>query len=122
MGRRFAIAGVMGLALAAPVSARMSVGAFVAKANALRDNPLTALASPDFPVLKAEAQSAAAQLRADRDQRRAQGKPPIACIPEGQQPGIYDMLDGLNALSPAEKRLPLKDGYARVLARRYPCR
>ena len=33
-----------------------------------------------------------------------------------------EMLGGLDALSPAEKKLPLKDGYARVLAKTYPCR
>jgi len=31
------------------------------------------------------------------------------------------MLGGLDALSPAEKKLPLKEGYARVLAKTYPC-
>lgn len=121
MRRSFPALILASLLVAAPAAARISVGTFVAKANALRDNPLTALTSPDFPALKSEAQAAAAQLRADRDQRRAQGKPPIACLPAGETPGIYDMLDGLNALSPAEKRLPLKDGYARVLAKRYPC-
>jgi hypothetical protein len=42
-------------------------------------------------------------------------------MPDGEKIGILQMLGGLDALSAAEKRLPLKDGYARVLARTYPC-
>lgn len=108
--------------LAAPASAAMTVGTFVTKASALRANPLTAFTSPDFPVLRAEAKSATTQLKADRDARRAAGKPPIACVPEGETLGITDMLDGLAALPKSDQRLSLKDGYAKVLARRFPCR
>lgn len=122
MGRRFAFAGLLALAMAAPASARMTVGTFVTKANALRANPLTAFTSPDFAVLRTEAQTATAQLKADRDARARAGKPPIACVPEGQSIGITDMLDGLAALPAADQRLPLKDGYAKVIARRFPCR
>ena len=110
------------LAIASPASAAMTVGTFVAKANALRANPLTAMVSPDFATLRSEAQSAAAALKADRDARRAAGKPPIACVPEGQSIGITDMIDGLAALPPAAQKLPLKDGYARVIAQRFPCK
>ena len=108
--------------VAAPASAAMTVGAFVAKANALRANPLTAIASPDFGTLRAEAQAATAELKAERAARRAAGRPPLACMPEGQSIGILDMLDGLAALPAADQRLPLKDGYLKVIARKYPCR
>lgn len=117
----FAILALIGV-VAAPASAAMTVGAFVAKASALRANPLTALTSSDFPLLKSEAQAATASLKADRTARRAAGKPPIACPPEGQSIGITEMIDGLAALSPGDKALPLKDGYAKVLAKRFPCR
>ena len=108
--------------IAAPAGAAMTTGTFVAKANALRANPLTAITSPDFALLRDEARTATAQLRAERDARRAAGKPPIACVPEGQSIGITDMLDGLAALPPALQKRPLKDGYAAVLAKRFPCR
>jgi hypothetical protein len=107
--------------IAAPADAAMTVGTFLSKAAPLRANPFTALTNPDYPVLKAEADAATRALKADRAARAAAGKPPIACIPEGESLGILDMLTGLDALSPAEKRLPLKDGYARVLAKRFPC-
>ena len=117
---RLSLAAVV-LFAAAPAAASMTVGAFVAKASALRANPLTALASPDFPLLRAEASAAATQLKAERDQRKAAGKPPIACPPAGQSIGITEMLDGLAALPARDQRLPLKDGYAKVIAQRFPC-
>ena len=120
--RRLVPAIVIGLSIAAPASAAMTVGTFVARANALRANPLTAIASPDFGTLRNEAQAATARLKADRDARRAAGKPPIGCVPPGRSIGILDMLDGLAALPAADQRLPLKDGYAKVIARKFPCR
>lgn len=122
MGQRFAFVGLMALAVTAPASAKITVGSFVTKASALRANPLTAFTSPDFSLLRTEAQAATAELKADRDARRTTGKPPIACVPQGQSIGITDMLDGLAALPAADKELPLKDGYAKVIARKFPCR
>ena len=111
------------VAIGAPAIAQtMSVGAFLTRAEPLRANPLMALMSPDYAALKAEADGATRQLRADAAARRAAGKPPIACVPDGERIGITDMLAGLDALSPAEKRLSLKDDYARVLGKRFPCR
>ncbi|WP_375394231.1 hypothetical protein [uncultured Sphingomonas sp.] len=125
MSSRFPIVLVLSaaaaMAIATPAMAAMSVATFLARAEPLRANPLMALTSPDYPVLKAEAATATHQLRAEGEARRVAGKTPVVCIPEGQSIGIMEMLDGLAALSPAEKRLPLKDGYAHVLARTYPC-
>ena len=118
---RTALAAFVLLAVAAPAAAAMTTGTFIAKASALRANPIAALASPDLIPLKNEALAATNALKADRDARKAAGKPPIACVPEGQSIGITEMLDGLAALSPADKKLPLKDGYAKVIAQRFPC-
>ena len=108
--------------LAMPASAAMTVGTFLARANALRDQGPMALMSPDLRALKAEAKAATNQLKAERAARAAAGKPPIACVPEGESVGIMDMLDGLNELPASYRKRPLKDGYARVLANLYPCR
>ena len=109
------------VAVAAPASAAMTTGTFVTRARALQAQGVAAVLSPDFQTLRGEAQAATKQLKAERAARQAAGKKPIACVPEGQSIGIVDMLDGLDALSPAEKKLPLKDGYAHVLAKRFPC-
>ncbi len=102
-------------------SAAISVGTFLTRADALKAQGIGAMLSPEFGALRDEAKAATRQLRAEDEARRAAGKRPIACVPEGSSVGIMEMLDGLNALSPAEKKQPLKDGYARVLAKRYPC-
>lgn len=102
-------------------SAAISVGTFLTRADALKAQGIGAMLSPEFGALRDEAKAATRQLRAEDEARRAAGKQPIACVPEGSSVGIMEMLDGLHALSPAEKKQPLKNGYARVLAKRYPC-
>jgi hypothetical protein len=104
---RSVIASLVLVGIAVPADAAMTVQTFLARANALRDQGPMALMSADLPVLKAEAKAATTQLRAERAARAAAG--------------IMDMLDGLEALPAADKRRPLKDGYARVLAKRFPC-
>ncbi len=116
------IAAILVGGMAVPASAAMTVGTFLARANALRDQGPMALMSPDFPALKAEAKAATTHLKAERAARAAAGKPPIACVPEGESVGIMDMLDGLSDLPASYQKRPLKDGYARVLANLYPCR
>ncbi len=116
------VAGLLIAGTAMPAAAAMTVQTFLARANALRDQGPMALMSPEFPALRAEAQAATAQLKAERSARAAAGKPPIACVLEGESIGIMDMLDGLSALPAADQKRPLKDGYARVLAKRFPCR
>jgi hypothetical protein len=116
------IAALLIAGVALPASAAMTVGTFLARANALRDQGPMALMSPDFTILKAEAKTATTQLKAERAARAAAGKPPIACVPEGEKIGIMDMLDGLAALPATDQKRPLKDGYAKVIAKHYPCR
>ena len=118
---RSVVASLVLIGVAIPADAAMTVQAFLARANALRDQGPMALMSPDLPVLKAEAKAATNELKADRAARAAAGKKPIACVPEGETVGIMDMLDGLSALPAADQKRPLKDGYARVLAKRFPC-
>jgi hypothetical protein len=122
MFRLVSIAVVAAMLGAAPVGAAMTVGTFVHRADALRDQGFAAMLSPDFQVLKEEARQAKAQLKADNAARVAARKPRIACVPEGESVGIEEMLDGLAALPAADQRRPLKDGYAKVLARKFPCR
>ena len=115
------ILSAVSLGLAAPASAAMTVGTFLAKAAPLRANPFTALTNPDYQVLKAEADAATRQLRAESAARKVGKKKPIACVPDGEKIGILQMLVGLDALPASDRKLPLKDGYAKVLARTYPC-
>jgi len=121
MSYKSLIALAIAASVAVPANAAMTVGTFLSKAAPLRANPLLAFTSPDYAVLKAEADAATRQLKEEGAARLAAGKRPIACIPDSQSIGIMDMLSGLDALSPADRKLPLKDGYARVIARKFPC-
>lgn len=109
------------LVLSAPADAAMTVGTFVNRANGLRDQGFAALLSPDFQVLKEEARQARSQLKAESAARVRAGKRPIACVPEGETIGIEEMIDELAALPASVQRRPLKEGYARVLSKRFPC-
>lgn len=106
---------------AAPAGAAMTVGTFVQRANGLRDMGYAAMLTPDFQVLKEEARVAKQQLKVDSAARVRAGKRPIACVPDGEKVGIEEMIDSLAALPAADQRRPLKDGYAKVLARKFPC-
>jgi len=116
------VAFTLTLVAVTPAQAAISVGNFVSRAQALRQMGIGAMLDPDFQLLRGEAQTATNALKADRAARAAAGKPPIACVPEGESIGITDMIDGLARLPAAAQRLPLKDGYARVLAQRFPCK
>jgi len=115
------VASLVLFGVAVPAGAAMTVQTFLTRADALRDQGPMALMSPDFATLKAEAKTAKTQLKAESAARVAAGKKAIACVPEGQSIGIMDMLDGLAALPAAYQKRPLKDGYAQVLAKRFPC-
>ncbi len=120
--RYFAVALIAAAGVAAPAGAAMTTGTFVQRAGALRDQGFAALLSPDFAVLKEEARQAKQDLKAENARRIAARKPPIACIPEGETIAIEEMIDSLAALPAADQRRPLRDGYAKVVGRKFPCR
>ncbi len=122
MMRLYPILAVATLVVAAPANAAMTVHQFLTRANDLRAQGFAAMLSPDFAVLKEEARQARSQLKAENARRVAARKPPIACVPDGESIGIEEMLDGLQALPAGYHKRPLKDGYARVIAQRFPCR
>lgn len=110
------------LLTATPAAAQMSVGEFLERAEPLREGGLTAMLSGDLPVLRAEAMDALAQMRAERDARRAAGKPPLYCKPTGApDPGVNEMIDGLERIPERQQGMPLKDGIIRVMQQMYPC-
>lgn len=117
---------VLGLALAlliaSPGQATMTVGEFLVKANALKAKGMMALFSSDLRLLKRESADATAALRAEKQARTVAGRPQPYCVPSGTKMGANQMITDLNAIPPAERGMTLKDGFARVLSKRYPCR
>jgi len=111
------------VAMLAPVAAQaMTVDQFLAKANALKAKGMMALLSPDVGVLKAEMADAVKTLQAEKAARKAAGKPPLVCAPEGTRLTQNEMLGGLAALPSAQRSGSLKDGVSQVMRNRFPCR
>ena len=107
-----------------PVSAAnaMDVATFLAKADGLEKQGLLALASSDYRLLKAEVQTAAAQLRAERTAaERARRK--AAYCPKGESSLTpAEVVAHFRTLPPAQRRrTQVKDALRTLLARKYPC-
>ncbi|HEX8485215.1 hypothetical protein [Sphingomonas sp.] len=109
---------------AAPAAAGQTVAGFLDRAMPIRDQGVLGMLSPEVPALRAEAKAAVRQMRAERDARRAAGKPPLYCKPADEpDPSVEEMVDALADLPERQQRaLSLKDGIVRVMARMYPCR
>ncbi|HEX8381998.1 MAG TPA: hypothetical protein VF592_01345 [Sphingomonas sp.] len=120
--KRLVLGAAMALGLAAPVQAAMTVGEFIAKANALSAKGPMALFSSDLGLLKREMTGVARQLKAEGAQRRAAGLPPRACPPKGAKMGPAELMSAMNAIPPAERGMSLKDGFVRAMSARFPCR
>lgn len=120
--RRFAL----GFALVAiPVTAlqAMTVAVFLEKAEALERRGVTALFSSDIRLLKAEAKSAGAALKAERDAARRAGRQPAFCPPEqGVRINANELLTFFRFIPPAQRqRMEVRDAMRLMMVRRYPC-
>lgn len=104
----------------APVGS-MTVRTFLAKVAKLKSLGPLALASRDLGEVKQEAKAAGLALKQDADARKAAGKPPLACPPTGTKMGGNEFLTALQSIPEAGRDIPLKQGFALVLAKRYPC-
>ena len=124
MSRGFRIAAaVAAAAISAPATAAMDVDTFLAKVAALKARGPLALFSSDLGLLKRESASAVAQIEAEQRARRAAGRPLLFCAGKDEQRmGADEMIAGLSAIPVAQRRVPLKDGFVRVIAARHPCR
>ncbi len=104
-------------------SPSISVATFLSKVTALKAKGAMALFSSDVGLLKRESALAVQSLQADKAARKAAGKAPLYCPPEGQKKmAANEMIAGLNAIPAAQRGINLKDGFLRVLATKYPCR
>jgi len=102
----------------------MNVATFLAKADALEKKGMMALFSSDYKALKAEAEAAGGQLRAERLAAQKAGRKPAYCpTTKPDMVSAKELLAHLRAIPPAQRvRIQLKDGMRSLLARKYPCR
>ena len=104
-----------------PAVGSMTVRTFLAKVARLKGLGPFAFTSHDLGEVKEEARAAGMALKRDADARQAAGKPPLACPPKDTKMGSGDFLSALESIPAAGRDIPLKQGFALVLAKRYPC-
>src|SRR5689334_19671241 len=118
MRMRLAQVGVLTLFAAAQVSA-MSVSEFLTKADALKARGPLALFSGDYRSLKTEAETAGAELKAERIALLKAHKPTPYCPPAKGTLGSDELLRGLRQLPAGDRdRMSVKDGMRAYLAKK----
>ena len=117
------VAAALAFAPATPAAAAgMDVATFLTKATALKAKGPMALFSSDLGLLKREAAVATAQISAEKKARAAAHQPPLYCAAEKERMSADEMIAGLSTIPPAERGMSLKDGFTRVIIKRYPCK
>lgn len=122
MRRLFLAAG--GLMLVAVPAQAMSVAEFLAKVNALKAKGAMAMFSPDIGLLKQEIEGASVAYRSDLAAAAAAGKRPGSCPPpKGTvKMGSNELIAEFEKIPPAQRSVSVKDAFAAMMARRFPCR
>ncbi len=103
---------------AAPASAEMSVGTFVAKADALKKKGVMAMMSSDVGLLKKEMAGVTSAYRNSIKAARADGKPPHSCPPAKGSMNSDELIAHFRTL-PANTAI--KTGFYELMKRKYPC-
>ena len=109
--------------LAAPGTAfAMDVATWLAKADALEAKGVGALMSKDYKVVKAEIETSAAALKAEREAAKAAGKRQAYCPPGKVSLKSDEVIAMMRAVPEAQRaRTQVKDALRAGLARKHPC-
>lgn len=109
-----------GALLAAPGD--MSVATFLAKADALKAQGMTAMFSGDVGLLRSEGRAAGERYKARLESERAAGHP-SSCPPKGVKVRSDDLLAFLRTYPAAVRpRTSMNQAMADYFIRTYPCR
>lgn len=115
------------LLLAAPLliaaAGDMSVATFLHKADALKAKGPLALMSSDLGLLKREFEGSGRHYRAQLEADKRAGRQPSSCPPAKASLSSDEILAELRRVPPADRaRTPVKQAFAAMMARRFPCR
>jgi hypothetical protein len=116
----------LGLALAtAPTAAlqaqNMPVSTFLAKADALKKKGPLALLSSDIGLLKSEVQNSGKALRAEQVAARKAGRKLSYCLPEKAAFNSNELLAHFQSIPPAQRSMRVRDAFAGLVRKKYPC-
>ena len=121
----FAVAAAVLFALSSPALAApgdMSVGAFLAKAEALKKKGPLALMSRDVGLLKGEVQASGQSYRERIKADKAAGRKPHSCPPEKASMNSDDLLAHLRSYPAASRKsVSMNQAFSDLMKTRYPC-
>lgn len=112
-------------ALLAPSAANaMTVAEFLAKAAALKQQGMLAIASPDIALLTNEVKNAGADYRRALAAEAAAGRKPSSCPPPVGKTGIAssDLIAYFSSLPPAKRKISVNTAFVRLMQQRFPCK
>jgi hypothetical protein len=116
---------ICGAAVLIAANGNMSVATFLAKAEALQKQGMTAMFSSDAALLKAEMKSVAESYRAMLAAQKKAGTPQHSCPPpKGQvKMNSNEMLDHLRSYSPAARKTTnVRTAFYAMMKKRFPCK
>lgn len=122
---RKTVTGMVFVGLMLPVAAQaMTVGEFLAKADALKAKGVLALGSPDIALLRDEVTAARTAYRADLATQLAAGKKPHSCPPPVGQSKISsdDLIAEFRMVPPAKRNISVKTAFYAMMKKRFPCK
>ncbi len=114
--------GLAFILIAAPaLASAMPVSTFLTKANALEKKGPMALFSSDLKLLTGEIRQSAQALRVERAAAERAGRKPETCIPPKISMGNAEVLAHFRGIAPARRNMTVKDGFAELVRKKYPC-
>lgn len=120
--KKFLLAAIL---VVTPVTAvhAMTVSVFLQKADALKRRGPLALLSSDLGLLKTEVRTAAAALKAERQEAQRAGRRAAFCPPANASLNAEELLTHFRSIPAAQQpRMEVRDALRSYMARRYPCR
>lgn len=121
-GGRIAIVAAVALFATAANAQSMNVATFLAKAEALQKKGAMALFSKDIGILKREVEGSGKLLKGERDAAAAAGRAPAYCPPAKASLNSDELLVHLRAIPPDRRGMSIKDAFAGLMRKKYPCR
>ncbi len=117
----FGCAAALVAALAPSLALAMTTGEFVAKADKLKAQGMMAMMSSDVGLLQKEIKAAGLAWRADVDAAKAKGDKRLGCPPAKGQVKM-NSAELITAFRAMPAGTPVKAGFYRHMAQRFPCR
>ncbi len=122
--RKSLMATILLTAIVPSVAQAMTVNEFLAKAAALKQQGVLAIASPDIGLMTEEVKGAGAEYRKALAAEAAAGKQPSSCPPPVGKTGIgsADLISYFSSIPAAKRTVSVKTAFVSLMKQRFPCK